>query len=46
MKRILVIDDDPMRQMPKHMLERAGYEATEAPDGHFGIEMYRQEPRL
>ena len=45
MKRLLVIDDDDqMRQMLKQMLERAGYEIIDAPDGQTGIELYRQNP--
>ena len=45
MKRILVIDDDiQVRQMLKQILERAGYEVADAPDGKEGIELYRQTP--
>jgi two-component system chemotaxis response regulator CheY len=45
MKRILVIDDDvQMRQLLRQILERAGYQVADAPDGETGIEIYRQEP--
>ena len=45
MKRILVIDDDvQFRQMLKQILERAGYEVADAPDGKEGIRLYRQAP--
>ncbi len=45
MKRILVIDDDiQVRQMLKQILERAGYEVADAPDGKEGIRLYRDEP--
>ena len=45
MKRILVIDDNAgLRQMLRQMLEREGYEVTEAGDGKEGIELYRQAP--
>ncbi len=45
MKRILVIDDDDqVRRMIRQMLERAGYEVTDAPDGEIGVRMHRAEP--
>lgn len=45
MKRILVIDDDVVfRQMLRKVLERAGYETTEAADGKEGIELFREAP--
>jgi DNA-binding response OmpR family regulator len=38
MPRILVIDDDPqMLELLRRMLERAGYEVFEAPDGRKGL---------
>ncbi|MDY6987588.1 MAG: response regulator [Thermodesulfobacteriota bacterium] len=43
--RILVVDDDvQIREMLRQLLERAGYEVAEAPDGRQGIRLYRQEP--
>jgi len=45
MALILIIDDEPqIRSMLKLMLERDGYEVTEAPDGIEGIRVYRQKP--
>lgn len=45
MKRILVIDDDiQVRQLLKQILEQAGYEVAEAPDGKVGIRLYRDKP--
>jgi len=45
MARILVIDDEPqIRSMLRLMLERAGYEVIEAPDGLEGIRCYRANP--
>ena len=45
MKRILVIDDDvTFRQMLRKMLERAGYETTEAADGKEGMKLFRAAP--
>ena len=44
MARILIIDDEPqMRAMLRQMLERAGYEVMDAPDGDEGIRLYRQD---
>ncbi|MDY6951804.1 MAG: response regulator [Thermodesulfobacteriota bacterium] len=43
--RVLVIDDDVgIRTMLRRLLEGAGYEVTEAPDGNQGIYLYRQDP--
>ena len=45
MERVLVIDDEPqIRSMLRLMLERAGYEVREAPDGLEGIRSYRENP--
>lgn len=45
MKRILVIDDDTsQRELLKTVLENAGYEVMEAPDGQAGLQIFRQEP--
>jgi len=42
--RILIIDDDlQIRQMLRYMLEDAGYEVREAPDGKIGISLFRKE---
>ena len=45
MERVLVIDDESqIRSMLRLMLERAGYEVEEAPDGMEGIRIYRENP--
>ena len=45
MGRVLVIDDEPqIRSMLRMMLERAGHEVEEAPDGIEGIRIYRKNP--
>ena len=45
MRRILVIDDDvEFRQMLAKMLERAGYEVTEAANGREGMRLFREAP--
>ena len=45
MARILIIDDESqIRSMLRLMLERAGYEIAEAPDGIEGIRQYRENP--
>lgn len=45
MTRILVIDDEaPVRRILRQMLERAGYEVVEAPDGAKGLRLYHQDP--
>jgi len=42
---ILVIDDDDQfRGMLREMLERAGYEVADAPNGKEGIRLYRENP--
>ena len=42
-KRILVVDDDGLsRALLRSILERAGYEVDDAPDGIQGVEMFRQ----
>lgn len=44
MARILIIDDeDQFRHMLRQMLERAGYEVSEATDGEKGLKFFRQE---
>jgi DNA-binding response OmpR family regulator len=45
MPLILVIDDDvQIRALLRQMLERAGYEVMDAPDGDEGIRLYRENP--
>lgn len=45
MARILVIDDDPsIRFLLRELLEDAGHEVKEAPDGRAGLKSYRQNP--
>ena len=45
MARILIIDDDErVRTMIRQMLERAGYETIEAPDGKVAAGIYRRTP--
>ena len=45
MARILVIDDeDPVRNMLRQVLERAGHEVAEAPDGNVGMQHVREQP--
>ena len=45
MGRILIIEDDAqIRKMLRRVLEDAGYEVEEAPDGLEGIELYRKKP--
>jgi len=40
-----VIDDEAsVRQMLRHMLERAGHEVAEAEDGSVGVRFYREHP--
>ncbi|NOT22681.1 MAG: response regulator [Nitrospiraceae bacterium] len=43
MALILVIDDDEhIRALLRTVLEAAGYEVMEAPNGRIGLELYRQ----
>jgi CheY-like chemotaxis protein len=43
-RRILVLDDDPaVRQIYRALLERAGYEISEAADGYAAIAVARKE---
>jgi len=45
MARILVIDDDEAtRRVLKLLLERAGYDVTDAADGAAGVRSYREQP--
>jgi CheY-like chemotaxis protein len=45
MARILIIDDeDPVRNMLRQVLERAGHEVAEAPDGNVGMQHVREQP--
>jgi CheY-like chemotaxis protein len=45
MKRILLIDDDDdLRPMIRKILERAGYDVVEAPDGKEGLRLFRLDP--
>lgn len=44
MARVLVIDDEPqLRQLVRRVLEAAGHQVTEAPDGRKGIMLFRLE---
>ena len=43
MATILVIDDQaPLRRLLRTVLERAGHEVTEAPNGRLGLAVYRE----
>jgi DNA-binding NtrC family response regulator len=45
MSHILVIEDDAqIRGLLRHILERAGYEVSDAPDGAVGIAIHRNKP--
>jgi two-component system response regulator (stage 0 sporulation protein F) len=45
MATILVIDDeDAVRTLLRTVLERAGHEVTEAPNGRLGLASYRERP--
>lgn len=45
MKRILVIeDDDQIRLLLRKILEKAGYQVTEAQDGYVGLRLFRSQP--
>ncbi len=45
MARILVIDDDDdVRVMLRHMLERAGHEVVDTGDAREGVKLYRELP--
>ena len=45
MATILVIDDqEPVRRLLRAVLERAGHEVTEAPNGRLGLAAYRERP--
>ena len=45
MAKILIIDDDiQFRKMLRQVLERAGYEVSEAEDGNEGTRVYETEP--
>jgi CheY-like chemotaxis protein len=45
MTRVLIIDDeDAVRDAVRQILERAGYEVTEAADGRKGMVQLRQQP--
>jgi CheY-like chemotaxis protein len=44
MTQILVIDDDDLiRGLLRSVLEKAGYQVLEAPDGNVGIEIFREQ---
>ena len=45
MARILVFEDDQeMREVVRAILEEAGHEVEEAPDGYTGLQLYREDP--
>ena len=45
MSCILVIDDEvSVRRMLRQMLERAGYQVIEAPNGEAGLKLYHEHP--
>jgi CheY-like chemotaxis protein len=45
MTRVLVIDDeDLLREAVREMLEDAGYEVTDQPDGAAGVRAFREAP--
>jgi two-component system, response regulator, stage 0 sporulation protein F len=45
MPTILIIDDEEgIRALLRSILEAAGYEVTEATNGHQGLELYRHAP--
>ncbi|MBU0996342.1 MAG: response regulator [Proteobacteria bacterium] len=45
MKRVLVIDDEPqVRKMLGKLLEREGFDVTDAQDGREGIRLYHENP--
>ncbi len=45
MARILVFEDDQeMREVVRAILEEAGHEVEEAPDGERGIDLFREAP--
>ena len=45
MATILVIDDQaPVRALLRTVLEQAGHEVTEAPNGRLGLAAYRERP--
>jgi CheY-like chemotaxis protein len=45
MAQILVIDDeDQVRRLIREVLEAAGHEITEAPNGRVGVRLFRQSP--
>jgi two-component system, response regulator, stage 0 sporulation protein F len=45
MATVLIIDDEEaVRSLLRFALEAAGYEVTEAVNGHQGLELYRQKP--
>ncbi|OQY53731.1 MAG: response regulator [Desulfobacteraceae bacterium 4572_88] len=45
MAHILIVDDDTqVREMLRQMLEDAGFEVTEAPDGKVAMKLYLESP--
>jgi len=45
MARIIIVDDDvQIRDMLRQMLERAGYEVVEAPNGKVALRLCREKP--
>lgn len=44
MAKILIIDDDDVREMLRELLERKNYEVVVASNGLEGVDLYRQDP--
>ena len=45
MATILIIEDDPeIRELYRRILERAGYQVLDAPDGDVGVRIFREKP--
>ena len=45
MKHILVIDDEyPIRKLLRKLLEKEGYEVSDAVNGRHGLQLHREKP--